>query len=252
MQQPRDRVRIRFVPAISTILAAASLLLGFMPVAAQACNWTGTWRRIEGTGTAVVTLTQTGNQVTGDDGFGDQVSGMVSGNRFTGRWTHGSDGGALDLTMESSCNRLSGTFGWPPPRPAEPFNATRLSGAPAAPTAAPAAPTSAPPPTPAPPAPAPPAPPPVSELGPLNVDAYCQSFNYTLDIGGVLLDLYPYDGAVADGSTVYCAAFNVFESGIDVYSDPLDLREACLWQYGQTAGVRQDGANPPSWSCTRP
>jgi len=201
-----------------------------------------------------VTLTQTGNQVTGDDGFGDQIGGTASGNRFTGRWSHGSDGGALDLTMDSSCNRFSGTFGWPPPRPAEPFTASRLSGAPAAPAAVPAPPTPVPPPAPAPSAPAPPAPAPpaASALGPLNVDLYCQSFNYTLDVGGFLLDLYPYDGAAADGQTIYCAAFNVFDSGIDVYSDPLDLSEACLWQYGQAAGVRQDVVNPPSWTCIRP
>ena len=130
MQRPGKRVRLRFALAGSSVLSAAFLLLGFIPATAQACSWTGTWRRLEGTGTAVVTLTQTGNEVTGDDGVGDPISGTVSGNRFTGRWSHGSDGGALELTMDASCNRLSGTFGWAPPRAPDPFTATRLSGAP--------------------------------------------------------------------------------------------------------------------------
>jgi hypothetical protein len=70
-----------------------------------------------------------------------------------------------------------------------------------------------------------------------------------VDLGGFVLDLAPYDGAVADGPTVYCAALNVLDSGIDVYSDPIDLPAACLWQYGQPAGLRQDGADPLTWTC---
>ena len=96
-----------------------------------------------------------------------------------------------------------------------------------------------------------PPPPPASGqvLGPLSLDAYCQGIAYTVDLGGFVIDIAPYDGAVADGGTVYCAALNVLESGIDVYSDPIDLNEACLWQYGEAAGVRQEGADPPSWTC---
>lgn len=79
-----------------------------------------------------MTLTQTGSQVTGSDGS-DDFSGTVAGMKVTGRWSHGSDGGPFELTMESSCNRFTGLWNQDAnPRRTE-LNGTRTSGSPTLP-----------------------------------------------------------------------------------------------------------------------
>src|SRR5262245_5498007 len=135
MSASSSRLAPRLAASVMAVGLVALLLAGLLrdapPVAAQACSWTGTWR--SSAAGATVTLMQSGNQVTGDDGNSDQINGTVTGNRLTGRWTHGGDSGAIDWTMDASCNSFTGTFGSNSGRPADSFSATRLTGASAPP-----------------------------------------------------------------------------------------------------------------------
>jgi hypothetical protein len=116
---------------------------------------------------------------------------------------------------------------------------------------APTSPSPAAPPGPPGSAPAP-APPAIGlVLGPLSLDGYCQAIQYTANLAGTTMEVIPFDGVVAEGDTLYCAALNVLESGIDVYSEPIDPNQACVWQYGPLAGARREGAGPLSWICFR-
>ena len=234
--------RVALLVALLLAFGGAGTAVRPALAAAQACNWSGQWSRTEGR--ATVTLSQVGNQVTGDDGMGDLITGTVLGNRFTGRWTHGSDSGALDLTIDSACANLSGTFGWPGSRPPDPFHATRLGPPPppAAPPPVPAQPPVLPPPA------APPAanPVPARNLGGVDVNAYCATTSYV--VGDV--EVWPFDGAAVVQGAWSCTGTDSFGLGISV-EQPVDLNDVCRWQYNQPDAVaRQTTAgDPASWRC---
>jgi hypothetical protein len=133
------RTLLRWAVSIAPALLIAAFVVGALrtaaPVAAQACTWTGTWTWTDG-GNSPITLTQSGNQVTGHDDFRAQWSGTVSGNHLTGQWQYTDSGGkletgSLDLTMDQSCASFSGTFGAGPDHPSSSVHATRNGGAPA-------------------------------------------------------------------------------------------------------------------------
>jgi hypothetical protein len=168
-------------------------------------------------------LTQNGSQVTGDDGNGDQLTGTVSGNTFTGRWTHGTDFGAVTATMDPSCNSFTGFVGLNGSTSVtsgsgQSFNRTRVGGS------TPTTTTTTPPTT---------NNGQLQKLGGVDLSGYCRSLGYT----GVSLD----GGTINDWHCVDSSGRRV---GIDVGA-------ACRWQYHQSGAVgRWDTFNDPnSWNC---
>ena len=136
------RWMVMVVPALLISAFVAGLAGGLAPVSAQACSWTGQWDTMGSDG--IVTLMQAANQVAGK-GTGEYYKGTVSGNTFTGGWSEYSDGtgdhGALQLTMDASCNSFTGLIGLNlstsiDPSRSEPFKGTRVGGTPYNDTAA--------------------------------------------------------------------------------------------------------------------
>jgi hypothetical protein len=202
-------------------------------------SWTGQWTRRAGTNVwdatyeggsgqpTTMTVTRTGSIVTAVRTFSGD------GNLCTYRGTLAADGATI--TGQGTCP-TGYTF---------PFTLRLATPSLAPPTVTPRAliPTQVP-------SPPPPAAP--QGLGPVDPQAYCQSLEYTVDLGDLVLTIAPYDGAVAEGGSVYCAALNVWESGLDVYSEPLDLNQACAWQYGAPTMVAPSESDPLRGTCLRP
>jgi hypothetical protein len=97
----------------------------------QACTWTGTWAIRWYANTDTMTLTQSGNQVTGSyPSNNGRVSGTVAGNRVTGTWTEGSSSGRFEWTIDPSCNSFTGTYGHGTSTTGGPWSGTRVGSAP--------------------------------------------------------------------------------------------------------------------------
>lgn len=89
-------------------------------VTPTACTWTGTWTTqapFKSVGTITMTLTQTGNTVTGTYSYqGGRVQGRVEGNALIGTWTEAptyqppANGGDLELRLAPDCRSFTGRF----------------------------------------------------------------------------------------------------------------------------------------------
>jgi hypothetical protein len=182
----------------------------------QSCSWAGQWST-DSNGT--VTLTQSGSQVSGGDGGNYSVSGTVSGNSFAGGWKYGGDFGDLNATMDSSCNKITGTqggnrYGGASGIPGtHAITWTRQGGS----STSTSTPTSGGQ---------------DQKLGSLDWKGYCQSQGYA--------------GASLDGGTIndwHCVDASGKKVGIDVGA-------VCQWQYQPGAVGRWDNFNDPnSWAC---
>jgi len=157
----------------------------------------------------------------------DSFTGSTRNGVATGSW--GAWGGSFVFVTP-------GTTTPPAPPPATPV-------APAAPP--PASPPAAPP-AEVPAAPAPSAP---QSLGLLDLNSYCQAIEYEFDFLGLTVEVTPYDGAIAWEGIWYCASLDLFGSGIDVYSDPIDPNDACQWQYDVTTAFAVPTGVDPPWAC---
>ncbi|HLE82311.1 MAG TPA: hypothetical protein VJA25_13625, partial [Dehalococcoidia bacterium] len=103
------------------------------PVAAPtSCTWTGTWD----TDWNKLYLTQSGSTVSGSYEYDQgKVTGSVSGNQLTGRWTEAPtyrepyDAGGFVWTISADCGSFSGTWGYGTDSSAGTWNGTRASTA---------------------------------------------------------------------------------------------------------------------------
>lgn len=184
------------------------------PASAQACTWTGQWDTKEASG--IITLTQTGSQVSGGDGGNFSMTGTVSGNTLTGSWMYGADHGAIILTMDSSCNSFTGFEGLNgstsvTPQTGNTYNGTRVGG-----SSTTTPPTSSGQ---------------LQKLGGIDFNGYCQSQGYT----GVSLD----GGTINDW---HCVDSSGVKTGIDPGA-------ACQWQYGTNVAKWDTFNDPNSWAC---
>gem|GEM_PF-2383022 len=105
--------------------------------ASTSCTWTGTWD----TDWNKLHLTQTGSTVSGSYEYNQgRVTGTVSGNQFTGRWTEAPtyqepyDAGGFVWTIAAGCSSFTGTWGYGTERSAGTWNGTRASTTVPAPT----------------------------------------------------------------------------------------------------------------------
>jgi hypothetical protein len=73
------------------------------------CSWKGSWSGAPQYFGGAITLTQSGNSVTGTYPLNDgRITGKISGNIISGTWYEGSKSGPIELTMLSDCKKVSG------------------------------------------------------------------------------------------------------------------------------------------------
>ena len=107
------RWMVMVVPALLIGALVAGLTGGLAPVSAQTCSWAGTWT-ITSSGViqaGTETWSQSGTQVSTNDGAGDQLNATVSGNSLNGLWKHGGDQWAFTATMDPSGTSFKGFIG---------------------------------------------------------------------------------------------------------------------------------------------
>lgn len=76
------------------------------------CNLQGRWSTQWGGNRAIMTLTQTGDQVYGSYTWkSGKISAVINGTDFTGKWYQGEDWGSFIFKMSDDCNSFSGSWG---------------------------------------------------------------------------------------------------------------------------------------------
>ncbi|MFC5452383.1 hypothetical protein [Paenibacillus aestuarii] len=87
-------------------------------------NVSGKWKTLDGT---LQTFSQSGNNVTGTDSYGNTLTGTLSGNTLEGRWSRPSDSGRFRYVFASDGNSYTGKWSHGDAEPYIPSNATRIS-----------------------------------------------------------------------------------------------------------------------------
>lgn len=105
---PRGAVR-RAAMALAGL--AALMLCAFAPAAAQTQDWTGEWQTFWRGGSAILTLEQTGDRVTGSyEPGGGRVEGQVVGDALRGRWRQRGNSGEFVFALTTDGEAFTGRY----------------------------------------------------------------------------------------------------------------------------------------------